>query len=167
MTREELLRQLRDISPPAEPAWWLPAPGHVALMLVFAAFAAALIYWIARRRSGLLFRQARHELRRIEAEYARVGDTSRLSLQLAVWLKRVALAAYPERRLERLTGMEWLDFLDATLGGKTFSSGAGRIFAGSVYSREVGADSAELLRLCANWLEALGPRLRRRRRQRC
>lgn len=164
MTRDELLRQLRDISPPAEPAWWLPAPGHIVLIVLFTALAAGVVYWRVRRRSGLMFEQARDELRRIEAEHIRDGDTSRMSRQLAVWLKRVALAAYPERRLERFTGREWLDFLDNTLGGKAFSAGAGRMFAGGVYAREVTVDARALLRLCDQWLDALRPQLLARRR---
>jgi hypothetical protein len=165
MTREELLSQLRDISPPSEPAWWLPAPGHIALMLLLAVLVAAMVYWRAKRRSGLLLEQARNELQRIEAEHGREGDTARMSRQLAVWLKRVALAAYPENRVERLTGKQWLDFLDSTLDGNGFSSGAGRIFAGKVYAREVIVDSQELLQLCGHWLERLRPRLSNRRRR--
>lgn len=162
MTRDELLRQLRDISPPAEPAWWLPAPGHIALLLVLLTLVAILVYWRARRRSGQLLEQARSELRRIEAEHARDGDASRLSRQLAGWLKRVALAAYPEKRLEGLTGRAWLEFLDQSPGGPVFSAGAGRVFAGDVYRRDVGADAEELLHLCERWLDGLRPRLQRR-----
>lgn len=163
MTRDELLSQLRDISPPAEPAWWLPAPGHIGLILVLLALLAVIAYWRARRRSGLLLEQARLELRRIEAEHDRDGDSVRLSRQLANWLKRVALAAYPEKRLEGLTGRAWLEFLDQSLGGQLFSAGAGRLFAGDVYRREIDADAKELLRLCEQWLDRLRPRLLRRR----
>ena len=162
MTREELVQQLRDISPPPEPAWWQPAPGQLALILLVAALAVAFACWRARRRSARLVEQARRELRRIESRYHGRPDPSRLSLELAGWLKRVALLAFPERRLEGATGETWLEFLDQALGGGSFTRGAGRIFGGAVYARDVGPDSDRLLRLCESWLEAVSPQLRRR-----
>ena len=162
MSREELLRQLRDIGPPPEPAWWLPAPGHIILTLIGLAFILALFYWRAQRRSGLPLAQARLELRRIESAHARDGDVTRLAQELSSWLKRVALSAFPDRQLAGLSGKEWLQFLDQSLGSDGFSSGAGRVFAGEVYRREVVADTRQLLNLCERWLDRVGPRLSRR-----
>jgi hypothetical protein len=165
MTRDELIQQLRDISPPIEPAWWLPAPGHLALLLLALLLVAAICYWRARRRSGLLLEQARRELHRIATQQAKDVDACIQAQALARWLKRVALLAYPQRRLESLTGRAWLEFLDQPLGGENFTRGTGRIFGGDVYRREVEADTQALLDLCERWLEAVSPRLLHRGRR--
>ena len=161
MTREDLLAQLKDIRPPVEPAWWLPAPGHLAVGLVLLAAAALLLAWFRRRRTSRTLLRARDELRRIEARQECDPDAVRLARDLAGWLKRVSLLAFPERRLQGVTGEAWLDFLDRSLGDERFSRGAGRVFGGDVYRQNPALDADELLELCAHWLTAITPRLRK------
>lgn len=165
MTREDLLAQLQDIRPPLEPAWWLPAPGQQALGLLLLAGLAILIIWLLRRRANRLLIQARRELRRIEIEHAGTPDAAGLAVELAAWLKRVALQAFPEQRLESVTGDAWLEFLDRGVHGQRFSRGAGRVFGADIYrsrpgSGAAGCDGAELLALCERWLTGIAPRLR-------
>lgn len=164
MTREELLAQLRDIRPPAEPAWWLPGPGHMVLALLLLALFALLLVWLARRRADRRLTRARDELRHIEARHARDPDAARLARELAGWLKRVSLLAFPGRQLEGLTGRAWLEFLDQSIGGNRFSDGAGRVFGSEVYRRAPVFDSSGLLQLCEQWLTRIAPRLRGRPR---
>jgi Ca-activated chloride channel family protein len=162
MTREELLAQLKDISPPQEPAWWLPAPGHWALGLSILALLAVLLAWLLRRRADRRLASAKQELRFIEARYARDPDPARLAHELAAWLKRVSLLAFPAQRLESLTGKAWLEFLDRSFGDAQFSGGAGRVFGEDIYRRAPVFDAGELLELCEQWLSQVAPRLRRR-----
>lgn len=162
MTREELLAQLKDISPPAEPSWWLPAPGHIALGLLGLALLAVLLARLARRRADRRLTRARNELRLIESRHARDPDSARLAHELAGWLKRVSLLAFPGRRLEGLTGRAWLEFLDRSIGDPRFTGGAGRVFGSEVYRRAPDFDSDGLLRLCEQWLLRIAPRLRGR-----
>ena len=161
MTREDLLAQLKDIRPPAEPAWWLPAPGHLAVGLVLLGVIALLLAWFRRGRTSRTLLRARDELRRIEIRQARYPDNPRLVRDLAGWLKRVSLLAFPERRLQGVTGEAWLDFLDGSLGDERFSRGAGRIFGGDVYRQNPALDADGLLELCEQWLTAITPRLRK------
>ncbi|MGD8421080.1 MAG: DUF4381 domain-containing protein [Gammaproteobacteria bacterium] len=160
MTREDLLSQLKDISPPTEPAWWLPATGHLLIGLAALAAIALMLAWLWRRRGSRRLRRARDELRRIEARQAGDPDAGRLARELAGWLKRVSLIAFPERRPQGLTGEAWLAFLDGSIGADRFSRGPGRVFGADVYRRDPPLDADELLELCAQWLSGIAPRLR-------
>ena len=162
MTQAELLAQLKDIRPPVEPAWWLPAPGHLLSGLVLLLLLAITAIWLLRRHADRRLIQARRELQRIATEHP--DDSSGLARALAPWLKRVALQAFPEQRLERVTGEAWLEFLDRGVVGEGFSRGAGNVFGADIYRplpvSRVGRE--ELLALCDSWLAGIAPRLRGR-----
>ena len=162
MTREELLAQLKDIRSPIEPAWWLPAPGYLFLGLAVLVLLAILAIWLWRRRADRRLISAQRELRRIATEHAGESNTLELARALASWLKRVALQAYPEHRLESISGTAWLEFLDRSIGGVDFSRGPGRVFASDIYRRDPisPSDARALLELCDSWLSGIGPRLR-------
>jgi len=160
MTQSELLAQLKDIRPPVEPAWWLPAPGHLLAGLVLLLLLTITAFWLLRRRADRKLIQARRELRRIAA--AHVDDTPGLARALAPWLKRVALQAFPGQRLEGITGEAWLEFLDRGVGDQGFSRGAGSVFGADIYRPVMVSrtTTGELLELCDSWLAGIAPRLR-------
>ena len=162
MTREQLLEQLRDIRPPLEPAWWLPAPAHLAAGLVLLALLVLGAIWLLRRRSNRRLILAKRELRRIAAEHAGDDDAMRLARALAPWLKRVALQAFPGQRIEAVTGTAWLEFLDRGIGDQRFSRGVGKVFGADIYRpvTACGVDAHALLELCDSWLAGIAPRLR-------
>ena len=160
MTQEELLVQLRDIGPPAEPAWWLPATGHLVIALVFSVAFAMFVAWYLRHRASRFLLQARRDLEGIEAGYRQDPNPARTACELSRWLKTVALAAYPERNLEALNGGKWLEFLDRSLGEDSFSNGAGQLFGGEAYRRQPEFDEARVFELCRTWLERVAPGLR-------
>jgi hypothetical protein len=162
MTVDELLRELKDIQPPAAPDWWLIPP--VYLVAIGATITVTALVWmiIRYRRVNRLASVAEQDLQRIRSIYKRNKDTHELSLQLAKWLKQVALLAFPARQLEGFTGAAWLNFLDESLGGDSFSNGRGNVFGGSVYCKQVNVDAGQLVELCEQWLAAVKPRLRQR-----
>ncbi|MDH3536972.1 MAG: DUF4381 domain-containing protein [Gammaproteobacteria bacterium] len=160
MTSAELLLELKDIAAPAEPGWWLLAPGQIAIALLLAAAISIFWLWTRRRRSEQLFNQARRELLRIRQAYEGGDDGLQLARELSQWLKQVALLAFPDRRLEAKTGLEWLAFLDQTIGDASFSRGQGRVFADAIYQRRMRQDAGQLLALCERWLTAVKPQLR-------
>jgi hypothetical protein len=162
MTHEELLLELKDISPPAEPGWWLIAPGYLIMLALVVLLVIAC--WMAMRRRDSLrsYTAARLALQDIRDRQANGEDSLRLARELARWLKQVALIAFPDSRLEGMNGSEWLKFLDRSLSDDSFSQGAGTVFADAVYQRSAQPHSAQLLGLCERWLRAVKPRLRRR-----
>ena len=167
MTADELLLELRDIVPPPEPPWYLLAP---AAWLGLALLLAALAWvWYRRRRRRAWRRVAAAglELDAIRRRYATRDDAPALARDLADWLKRVALQAYPRAEVAALSGDRWLEFLDRGIGDASFSRGAGRIFGAPQYRPEVKFDADEALALCRHWLDVVAPRLRVRSPRRC
>lgn len=160
MNRQELLTALKDIAPPAEPAWWLPAPGHIAVATVIVAGLA--LFWLVRKRrhARRIELRAQRELDLIRAAFAADRDAVRLARNLSPWLKQVAMLAYPRHRLAAATGEQWLRFLDSSLGDRDFTRGCGKIFADAVYQPSLAPDGAQLLELCQRWLAAVAPRLK-------
>ncbi len=162
MTHEELLQELKDISPPAEPEWWLIAPGYMIIILLLLSLIGLLWIALQRRKTRRRFTTARLELERIRRAYLESDDAQQLAGELAQWLKRVSLLAFPESRLESVSGSRWLSFLDGTLDDESFTRGAGQVFADAIYQRQVQLDSDRILSLCERWLVAVKPRLLRR-----
>jgi hypothetical protein len=129
------LQNLQDIIEPAAVSFWPPAAGIwliMALALLWACVGVAVLWnrWRqnAYRRAGMQeLQKIRHRLRR--------DETTKAIQELAALLKRVALTAFPRDRVASLSGDNWLAFLDATMGGGTFSAGPGNLLAASAYRR--------------------------------
>ena len=164
MTYQELLLTLKDISPPEEPDWWLLAPGYLVMLLLVIFVIAAFWLWLTRRRVYRMFSAARLELEQIKSGYAHHQDSQRLARELALWLKQVALQAYPDRQLESATGNSWLRVLDNCLGDSSFTRGDGRIFGDAIYQPQARFEADRMLRLTERWLLAVKPRLLQRGR---
>lgn len=164
MTVDELLRELKDIQPPVAPDWWLIPPAYLVAIGAIITIAALVWLLIRYRRVNRLASLAERELQRIKSTYRHNRDSHELSLQLAQWLKQVAILAFPARQLEGYTGQAWLNFLDECLGENRFSSSSGCIFASSVYRKQAHADVSQLVELCEQWLAVVKPRLLQRGR---
>lgn len=148
------LNQLRDIHLPAPVPWWPPAPGWWALsVLLLAAGALAYVIYLRCRRNrwrgGALAELAR----------LRAMPPERQLCELSVLLRRVAISRFPRRDVASLTGEDWLDFLDRTLGDDAaFRSGAGRVLLNGPYAGNAQFDAPSLLNLCERWIKRLPSR---------
>jgi len=170
MSREELLLQLRDILPPAEPAWWLIAPGYFIVAAILAGL--SVIVWLSLRRQRVdrLANVARAELQAIRADYRQDGNVQRVAIKVSRWLKQVAMLAFPASQLQSVSGEAWLRFLDWSLergqdqDNNLFSQGCGRVFGAEVYQSRVELDADQVFALCEHWLNAIKPRLQHRSR---
>lgn len=98
------LQDLRDIVTPDPPSFWPFAPG-LWIAIGVAVMLAVLLAWSYRER------------RRRNA-YRRAGlallDDARTGHEVAVILKRVALATYPREEVASLIGDDWRQFLAAS-----------------------------------------------------
>ena len=162
MTAEELLLGLKDIQPPAEPAWWLIPPAQMLAVGLIAALTTGAWCVFRYKKANRLALLAELDLKRVESTFENNKDTRKLAVDLSKWLKQVSIMAFPERQSEGLTGLDWLQFLDETLGDNRFSAGSGKLFGGLMYSEIPGPDSAHLIELCQHWLIAVKPRLLQR-----
>lgn len=85
---------LRDIHvPPA--AWWPLAPGWWLLIGLLVLLAAIVAWWLWRRSRRRVVRAALREVDRMEAAFARDGDSSELLADASRLLRRVALRIDP------------------------------------------------------------------------
>ena len=110
-----------------------------ALLLVM--MALAVVRHVRQRR--------RNAYRR--AALAALEDAGDDPAQIAVVLRRCALAAYPRAKVAGLSGEDWLAFLDETLGRSAFSSGPGQHLATAPYRATTPA-SPELAALARDWI---------------
>ena len=159
MTADELLLALKDIQEPLQPDWWQVAPVWWALLLLVTCFGLFFLWLSKRRQTNHLVKLVRRELEEIIEQNR---DKQLLARKLSVWLKQVALLAFPGRQLESVTGRPWLEFLDQCVDDRRFSDGPGKIFGHAIYSQEVDLDSSEIELLCKQWLAAVTPQLQQR-----
>jgi hypothetical protein len=109
------LASLRDIHLPDAVGIWPLAPGWwVLLALISSLSVGAHLVIRARRRS--LKRAAMRELDAIAVSFREGQDASEPALRLAVLLRRVAIARFPQREVAGLHGSDWAAFLLRTSG---------------------------------------------------
>ncbi|MDM9627482.1 DUF4381 domain-containing protein [Rhizobium sp. S152] len=109
---ETALRSLRDIAMPTPVSWMPHTWGWALLALVlFTVLAFVFFAWLRRRRANAYRREALAEMDRID-RLTRDPTTRRQGMEeLAIVLKRTALAAWGRPPVAALSGMAWVDFL--------------------------------------------------------
>lgn len=150
MPEPPLLSVLHDIHTPAGVNWWPPAPGWWLLLL----FGLILLILFIRQwyRSNNLQRAALTELKRIRKEYQGHRQQNRLSMELNILLRRVALARGPRSLVAGLIGAKWLNFLDQRGGSDEFTRGVGRALSVAPYTPNAEVDTEALLKLAEYWI---------------
>lgn len=147
------LDQLRDIHPPPGMAFWQLLGDNWPLIGLAL---AGLGWWMLRRnsvRSSVAGRrQALTQLREAQQRYARDGDAVHFARALEAVLRKEAIRRYPDRKVQRLTGDDWLAFLDDTGRMDAFCRGPGRCLASLPYQRSGQIESADVVKLVARWL---------------
>lgn len=145
-----LLNLLHDIHTPAGVSWWPLAPGWWLLFLLGLCLLAFCI-WQWYRRSSLQ-REAMTELKRIRREFQEHQQSNRLSMEVNILLRRIALARTPRAVVAGLIGKQWLSFLDRHGGDGEFSRGPGQILGIAPYARDTKVDTEALLTLAERWV---------------
>ncbi len=121
--------------------WWLVA---VVLLLLI-----VLIWYLWRR--GAVRRAALGELRQLKRES---GNSQKRVSTLTLLLRRYAIACYPGKGAEGLTGEAWLQFLDDNGGGGEFQRGMGRRLLDAPFQDQADIDEKALQTLVARWIRA-------------
>jgi hypothetical protein len=149
---EEQLANLKEIALP-EPVAYTPQTigWYLLLALVVIAVVFMMVRWRQNVRRNRYRQEALHCLDQIEA--------SRIPLsELPVLVKRVVLASTPREKVAELSGNEWLEFLDSTIGNKDFSTGPGRLLPDLSYGtpesiqKATNAEQQALLSLIRTWI---------------
>lgn len=144
---------LRDFHLPNPIGWWPVAPGWWILLfsgVLLVVFSA----WLWKRfNSFSLKKLAKKELKDLR-RMPDLSNSERIK-QLSVLIRRVCISLYPRSTAARLTGNEWLKFLEQPLGDESFSHGVGRVLIDAPYQRDRDIDSDSLFSLCERWIDAL------------
>lgn len=149
---------LKDIHLPADVSWWPPAPGWWILLGMILLAVAFYFWWRQRQqrinRSAITL--ARQELELLQNQYQKHKDGRQFVADLSVLLRRLSISAFPRQESASLTGDAWLEFLDASLGDDSFSTGPGRILLEAPYRPEVNVEELEpLIAICREWIDKL------------
>lgn len=153
------LENLRDLALPAPVPLWPPAPGWWILAAGLAS-ASLVAGWrsLRRYRANAYRREAWRQLDAIERRVD-AGLCAGAASELAVVLKRTALAAFPRAAVASLTGPAWLRFLDQTGGTTAFTNGAARRIEQWTFAEDRTVPTANLkvaLREAREWVRTHG-----------
>lgn len=151
---------LHDIHLPEAVSWWPPALGWWALPVLLALLTLLAVLVHRRRRRKAPLRAAQRELKALRRSYRKRLDDPALAAELSRLLRRVAVTQYPRAEAARLTGEDWLRFLDRPLAGsqrsEAFTRGAGRALMEAPYNPNAQSDGRMLLDLAAYWIRRAG-----------
>jgi len=144
-----LVDLLNRLSEPADPptvsmmpqTWgWSVVAGLVAVALL-----AGSLRLFKRYRANAYRRRALSELK----------QASRNPAEIALLLRRTALAAFPRQEVAGLVGPDWLAFLSRTGSACAFNDAPGRILLQAPYRTQ--EPSPELEALAARWIRTHRP----------
>lgn len=143
------LAALRDIHLPAPVCPWPPAPGWwIAGLLGVGLLIGVFVLGRRWRRRTAYRRAALRELQQL----ADNPDHRLVVEEVAALVKRVAIVGCGHQQVARLTGEEWLRFLDRTGRTDQFTAGPGRALGEDRYRRAGAADVKTLRRLVGRWI---------------
>lgn len=154
-----LLFQLRRLSIDAQRP---PTCSQISRFALFTAGAVVafgvLFVWRKRRQSTRYRREALVELRALARRMKEPETRPDALTALPRLVQRVCLELIEPERLEGLSGQEWLEFLDSTWPGGSFSNGPGRVLATLSYSNRAGLQTvsaeqaAEIVEIVRRWI---------------
>ncbi len=148
---------LRDIHLPEPISWWPLALGWWLILAALVGFTLFACWYIKKRKTPTLKKEAIKELERIECLLHMKEDPACCLAELSVFLRRVILSQKSDTpRRASLTGDAYLRLLDKPLGTAEFSQGAGRILLAGPYQAEADYEAVlELVELCKRWVNSL------------
>jgi len=162
MEAQDPLSQLRDIHLPEAVTFWPPAPGWWLLLVLIVIglgfiYRQAIIAIIQRRKLANVLEELDQAYQHYQEQGAFENRRNQAGLDflasINILLNRVAIVMFPQAPSEKLSGAQWLDFLDSFDAGSEFSQGAGRVLADGIYQRRFEADTDALYALVKSWIE--------------
>lgn len=120
-----------EVASPAAISWWPQTAGWWWA-------GAALLAWLTYRVWGLLRRWYRNRYRREATarlqQLAAAPPSGSLVMEINKLLKLTAMAAYSRERVARLSGDNWVGFLNSHCPAAPFSAEQGQILALAAYT---------------------------------
>jgi Ca-activated chloride channel family protein len=153
---EDPVAGLIDIPLPPEVSLWPQTwTFRITIAVVVAAVVVAAWWAIRHWWTNRYRREALAELSDIENAHDSGTAENGLAADLALLVRRTALAAFPREQVAALAGPTWLSFLDHTYGGTEFSQGCGRVLESAPYQPPQANmnGSRALIELVRRWIK--------------
>ena len=153
MSAANPLDQLKDIHLPDPIGFWPPAPGWWLVGLLLIALLVTGLFLYRRYQKHAYRRMAVQQLNSLFEQYQQPQQHHDITAQLNCLLKTVAQQTYTTEQISRLTGTQWLNFLDSSANTQTFSQGPGQILASAPYDKNAKlSDVTALKQCCIQWI---------------
>ncbi len=150
---EPVQLSLRDVHLPESIGWWPPAVGWwlLAIAILLICICCIWLYKHVTRKTAV--KTARNMLSFVQQNVA-LNDQEKLE-QVSAVMRRVAMSVSPRNETAGLVGLNWLEYLDSTVKGNPFTSGAGRYLANTHYQQFSSSDLDinAVIGVCEDWLE--------------
>jgi len=114
-----------------------------------------LIFWIYRRITRKTAIKTAQKLLIEMKKNDDLNDRQKL-IKLSALIRRVVISTSSRNETASLTGQHWLEYLDSTVDGSPFTSGAGRFLGDAHYQKIKSADLdiSSVISVCENWLKS-------------
>ena len=151
MQPQDPLLQLRDIHTMDTLSALLQTPSTWLGLLLVTGLITLTYYALNKRYSKNAFK--REAIENLEQLSLNEENTLFFIQSINRLLKQTALATHPKENFARLTGNQWLLFLDRTGNTNQFTEGNGKILGSGPYqSNPIIDDHEKLLNLAINWV---------------
>lgn len=165
------LASLRDIHLPASISSWQLAPGWcVLIFLTIITVTICSFIFIKKWRQNSFRREALKTLNSYKNQFEQSESKAtsepinesqqKVYLSLSLLLKQVCLSIFPRTEIVKLSGDQWLAFLDEKSGTNQFSLGCGQVIGSSIYappsekiSNKTDTSLSELFSLCEDTIK--------------
>ncbi|CAM3120426.1 DUF4381 domain-containing protein [Vibrio rarus] len=144
---------LKPLHLPSDPSAWPLAWGYWGILILACLVILCLVIVLLQRRTKHKAKKAALCILKQNANRFTVPETQEL-------LRQAALSYFPRQDIAKLTGKQWLAFLDSQLTEPRFSP-KGKQWQTALYAEQGNTDevNSELIKDCEHWLcHALPPK---------
>lgn len=157
------LAELHDYHLPPPVTWWPPAYGWwLLLILILGLIGITIGIWWYRRKKFATVRYLQAELTNLKINLDKNGNLIPFIRGVSKLLRRFALIRFPRHQVAKLTGSEWLKFLDNHGGNGRFQTEFNWLLSYLPYQNEATFNSMatveiknveSLIKVIKDWLQ--------------
>lgn len=147
----ESIDSLKDIYLPIKPSLF-PLPWEAnTIILVVLLLITVYIFYI--RKKTFSKRIGVNKLEKIYEQYQKDNNSQHCVMQISIIMKRIALAYFPRKKVAKISGIEWLEFLDKTSRTTNFTKGPGSALKDTQYQASTDISVKDFMLVCKDWIK--------------
>ncbi len=148
---------LRDIHLPDSILWWPLAPGWWLIIVLVVLIGLSFYVYKKTNYIRKLKKNIKLELEHYHQQYHDKKNAALYIQQLSALLRRVSLQQFDDKKIAKLHGAAWLEFLDSKsppniTEQSAFKNGVGQIFLLGPYQKIINEDLSPVYELVKQWL---------------